>query len=201
MSRKLTSLIVGLVASLAFVASAMQGCGGSSSSSNQDVCDQACDRALACTPDAGAIGQQANTVCKNSCASLPQCSNEAAIKSKIQSCLAMQDCAAVLACRLTVPECVSTTGTGGTTGAGGTTGSGGTGGSGSGWTCAEASGACSCAPTAGGALASCAGTYNCCVSIVSGATQVCSCSNVTATADCTAIVSGLNGTKVGSCPP
>src|SRR3954453_6998313 len=149
MSRKLTSLIVGLIASLVFVASAVQGCGGSSSSSNQDLCIQACDKALACTPDAGSIGQQANTVCKNNCGSLPHCSNEAAIKSALQSCLAMQDCAAALACRSTVPDCVSTTGTGGTTGAGGTTGSGGNtgaGGSGNSWTCAEMSGACSCTP-------------------------------------------------------
>ena len=86
------------VASLALVVGTMQGCGGGSGTSNQDLCNQACDKALACTPDAGSIGQQANQLCKNNCASLPQCSNEAAIKAKIQSCLAMQDCTAAVAC-------------------------------------------------------------------------------------------------------
>src|SRR4051812_34924659 len=113
MSTKLASLIVGLVASLAVVAGSVQGCGGSGGSSNQDVCNQGCDRILACTPDAGAIGQQANELCKSNCAA-QHCSNEAAIKSKIQSCLAMADCAAALACGQTVPACQITTGAGGT---------------------------------------------------------------------------------------
>ena len=201
MSRKLTALIVGVVASLAFVAGTMQGCGRSSSNSNQDLCNQACDRALACTPDAGSVGEQANALCKNSCAVPSAVLERGGDQEQDSECLAMQDCTAVLACRETVPDCLSTTGTGGTTGAGGTTGSGGTGGAGRRLDLHESAGACSCAPTAGGTVTSCAGTYNCCVSVVSGTTQVCSCSNVAATADCTAIVSGLNGTKVGSCPP
>jgi hypothetical protein len=129
MSRKLTALIVGAVASLALLAGTMQGCGSSSGNSFQDLCNQSCDKALACTPDAGEIGQQANQACKDQCVtrSQQQCANAAAIASRIQECLNMQDCTAAGACVGTIPACQSTTGTGGSTSTGGTGGAGGAG--------------------------------------------------------------------------
>lgn len=134
MSRKLSALFVGVVASLALAAGAMQGCGSSSSNSGDDValCQRVCDKALECTPDAGAVGQQALTQCKQNCTTqVPNqhCSNESAIRTAVNSCLPMA-CDAFLTCAQSVPACQSTTGTGGTNGNGGTNGGGGAGGSG-----------------------------------------------------------------------
>jgi hypothetical protein len=133
MSRKLTAMIVGLFASVALAAGTMQGCGSSSSSGdNVALCQKTCDKALECTPDAGSIGQQAATQCKMNCTTqVPNthCSNESAIASALNACLPMA-CDAYLNClTTTVPDCQSTTGTGGN---GGTTGNGGAGGSGGG---------------------------------------------------------------------
>jgi hypothetical protein len=125
MSRKQSLFLVGVFAPVAFAAGIMQGCGGgSSSSSNVALCEKACDKALECAPDAGAIGQQALGDCKARCqaAANTHCSNEAAIVSAANACLAMS-CDGFLTC--SVPNCQTTTGTGGT---GGTTGTGGTGG-------------------------------------------------------------------------
>ena len=128
MSRKLTALIVGVVASLALLAATMQGCGSSSSTNNVALCEMVCDKGLSCTPDAGAEGQQALTICKQNCASqvpTTTCTNASAITSAIQTCLPMA-CGAYLECLSSVPACQ--TGTGGTTGNGGSGGSGGAGG-------------------------------------------------------------------------
>jgi hypothetical protein len=146
MSRKLTSLIAGVFASLVLAAGAMQGCGSSGSNSSDDValCQKVCDKALECTPDAGSIGQQALTQCKQNCTTqVPNqhCSNESAIRSAINSCLPMA-CDAFLTCAQSVPACQSTTGTGGN---GGTTGNGGAGGTGGGdcSVCTKADACCS----------------------------------------------------------
>ena len=89
MSRKLTALIVGVVASLALLAGSMQGCGSSSSgTSNVALCEMVCDKGLACTPDAGTEGQQALMICKQNCASqvpTTTCTNASAIASAIQA--------------------------------------------------------------------------------------------------------------------
>ena len=131
MSRKLTALIVGVFASLALAAGTMQGCSSSGSNSGDDValCQKVCDKALECTPDAGSIGQQALTQCKQNCTTqVPNqhCSNESAIRSAINACLPMS-CDGFLSCAQSVPACQSTTGTGG---GGGSTGGGGAGGTG-----------------------------------------------------------------------
>ena len=81
MSRKLYGVVVGLFASVVFSAGTMQGCGSSSSSGdNVALCQKACDKALECTPDAGAIGQQAAHAVQENCATqvpTTHCSNEA----------------------------------------------------------------------------------------------------------------------------
>lgn len=130
MSRKLMVLFAGVFASLALAAGTMQGCGSSSSGSNNvALCEKTCDKALECTPDAGSIGQQAATQCKMNCqtqAPNTHCSNEAAIASALNACLPMA-CDAYLNClTTTIPDCM--TGTGGTSGGGGSTGTAGTGG-------------------------------------------------------------------------
>ena len=122
MSRKLSVVLVGVFASVAVAAGFMQGCGGgSSSSSNVAVCQKVCDKALECVPDAGSIGQQAHSDCLARCsaAGSTTCSNESAIVSAANACLAMS-CDAFLTCQ--VPACERTTGTGGSTGTGGTSG-------------------------------------------------------------------------------
>src|SRR5437764_8415183 len=128
MSRKLTALIVGVFASLALVTGTMQGCSSSSSgsSSNVALCEKGCDKVLECAPDAGTIGQQALTECKQRCqtAGNTHCSHEAAIVNAANACLAMS-CDGFQNC--SVPDCQTTTRTGGS---GGTTGNGGAGGSG-----------------------------------------------------------------------
>jgi len=122
MSRKVTALIVGVVASLALLAGTMQGCGSSNSGSGSDIalCEQVCDKALGCAPDAGTAEMQAAAVCKQNCpstvAASQSCSNHAATASAFRTCVAM-DCAGYAACLSTVPACQG--GTGGTTGTGG----------------------------------------------------------------------------------
>src|SRR5262245_47187751 len=104
MSNKLTALIVGVIASLALAAASMQGCGGGSvsgGSSDIAVCEQVCDKSLACAPDAGAEAMQAAALCKQNCpatvAASQSCSNHADRVNAFRSCLAM-DCAGALAC-------------------------------------------------------------------------------------------------------
>ncbi|HXU06896.1 MAG TPA: hypothetical protein VN903_38350 [Polyangia bacterium] len=203
MSRKLTALLVGLFGSLAVAAGVMQGCGGGSASGDAvSLCQQGCDKILACAPDAGPDAQQRAVQCKQGCTQLGNghCSNEAEIASATRSCLQLA-CDAYMEC--SVPLCQSTTGTGGTTGGGGnggTSGGGGAGGSsGGGWTCVETTDGCACSPGAGGGQSSCTGTYTCCVRFTSNGTDACTCSNVTAS-QCTASAGALNGTTVASCP-
>ena len=167
MSRKLSVLLIGVFASVAFGAGIMQGCGGGSSSSNNvALCEKACDKALECAPDAGAIGQQLLGDCKARCqaAATTHCSNEAAIVSATNACLAMS-CDGFLTC--SVPGCQTTTGTGGMTGTGGTTGSGGTGGAADCSVCTKAD-AC-CTALANGQGASCTLAADC--NSASGAQQ------------------------------
>ena len=116
MSRKLSVVLVGVFASVALAAGFMQGCGGgSSSNSNVALCDKVCDKALECAPDAGQIGQQAHGDCIARCAAAGHttCSNESEIVSAANACLALS-CDQISTCR--VPDCQTTTGTGGTTG-------------------------------------------------------------------------------------
>lgn len=128
MSRKFAALIVGAAGSLALLAGGMQGCGSSSNGSGSDIalCEQVCDKALACTPDAGTAEMQAAGLCKQNCpstvAASQSCSNHAARVSAFRTCVTM-DCAGAVACLSTVPDCQ-----GGTGGAGGSTGTGGAGG-------------------------------------------------------------------------
>ena len=161
MSRKLTALIVGVFASLALAAGTMQGCSSSGSNSGDDValCQKVCDKALECTPDAGSIGQQALTQCKQNCTTqVPQqhCSNESAIRSAINACLPMS-CDGFLSCAQSVPACQSTTGTGGSGGAGGSTGSGGSGGG----DCTVCTKADACCTALGGGASNCALKASC----------------------------------------
>ena len=122
MSRKLTALIIGVAASLALLAGTMQGCGSSSSGSGSDIalCEQVCDKALGCAPDAGTAEMQAATLCKQNCpstvAASQSCSNHAARVSAFRTCVGM-DCAGYAACLSSVPDC--TGGTGGSSGTGG----------------------------------------------------------------------------------
>jgi len=195
MFKKLTALVVGVFASLALVAGIMQGCGGGSGGDFQSVCMKACERAAACTPDAGASDVM---TCKTGCSQI-HCTNEAAITAKAQECLNMSDCAAADACGQTIPACQIGTGTGGN---GGTMGGGGTGG-GSGWTCQDdtQNGACACANAPGGPLTACPSKYNSCFTVAGQGSQGCICSTADTLADCTTVIAGLGGTKVATCPP
>ena len=65
MSKRSTALFVGLFASLALAIGASQGCSSSSSGDNfMALCQQGCDKAFNCTPDAGTVGQAARDACK-----------------------------------------------------------------------------------------------------------------------------------------
>jgi hypothetical protein len=125
MSGKLSVVLVGVFASVALAAGFMQGCGGGSGApSNVGLCEQVCDKALACAPDAGATGQQAHSDCVARCqvGASVQCANASEIVSASNACLAMS-CDGILTCR--VPNCVTPTGAGGSNGTGGSTGTGG----------------------------------------------------------------------------
>jgi hypothetical protein len=199
MSNKLKTLLVGVFASLALAAGTMQGCGGGSGSGdNVALCQQACDKALSCIPDAGAEAQQAATECKQRCATTvptTHCSNEAEIVSAARACLQLA-CDAYLNC--SVPACQSTSGTGGSGGNGGTSGGGG-----SGWTCEEDTQtmSCGCVNGPGGSLTSCPATYNCCLTLSAQGSDTCICSNAETTSACTMAIAALGGTKVNRCPP
>jgi hypothetical protein len=88
--------------------------------------------------------------CAAQCASLPNCTNEAAIISHANNCLGMT-CPAAAGCLLATPACQSGTGAGGTTGSAGTSG-GGAGTTGSGGTSGG-----------GAACASCVKVHACCM--------------------------------------
>jgi hypothetical protein len=216
MSKKVTALIGGLVASLALVVVATQGCGSSSGSGDyKAICMQGCDKVISCTPDADAATiTQLRTSCEASCNQ--QCSNQSARVTAGKACLAMSDCMAFETCgATTIPACQMTTGTGGSTGAGGSgtggsgTGGSGTGGSGTGtggtsgggWTCEDQPGqGCTCLQDPSGSLTSCPSSYTCCfTSTISGVFN-CSCTNPTAPATCAQVVSALGGTQTSHCP-
>jgi hypothetical protein len=155
---RLQSIAMSILAAGLFVA--IQGC-GSSSSNNTAQCEQACVKVAMCLADASA--SSAMTTCSMSCSTgaggasgKTTCSNQAAIDSATQKCLAMSDCTAFIACGQTVPTCQTATGTGGTSGTGtggtnggaghggGTGGTGGAGGAGSTATCSICDKANSC---------------------------------------------------------
>jgi len=156
MSRKLTALIVGVVASLAVMAGTIQGCGSSNNgTSNVALCEMVCDKGLACTPDAGSEGQQALAICKQNCASqvpTTTCTNASAISSAIQACLPMA-CGAYVECLGTVPACQ--------TGTGGNGGNGGNGGSGAGGAGGAPAGDCTICTKADACCAALDATANC----------------------------------------
>jgi hypothetical protein len=142
MSRKSSSNTVSVLAksvfAVGFVVGALQSCGSSSSSDATALCQQSCDKALACTPDAGSIGATADMSCKTNCAAQTatanKCSNLSAIEGAVKACLAM-DCASFETCiETTVPDCATATGSGGSngTGSGGSNGTGNGGSSGTG---------------------------------------------------------------------
>lgn len=160
MSTKVTALFVGLFASLAIAAGTLQGCGSSGGNSNVATCEKVCDKVLACTPDAGSIGQQAAMQCKANCPNqVAMCSNASAIAGAINTCLAM-DCAGAINCIQTIPACQSTSGAGGSTGTGGTTGTGGGGGS-NGANCATCTKVDACCVALGGTTAQCNSVASC----------------------------------------
>ena len=152
MSRKLSALIVGAIASLALLAGTMQGCGSSSSSNNYTaLCEQSCDKAAMCFPDSGITATQCKQQLCTSQTGTTTCSNASAIATAYQRCLSM-DCAAFQSCiENDIPDCQTTTGTGGTSGGGGTSGSGGSSGGG----CANCTKFDSCCIALGGDTSSC----------------------------------------------
>lgn len=198
MSRKLTAFMVGVVGLFAFAVGGIQGCGGSSGggTSNAALCNKVCDKAVACTPGATAMDR---TTCVMQCNSSTMglvCSNQAAIASAVNNCVAMADCTAAMNCLDTVPDCQTTGGTAGTGG-----GTAGTSGGGS-WSCQDspADMTCACAMAPGGPLAACPSTYNCCVQFTSQGTNGCGCTTLPA-ADCVTFAQLLAGTQVSRCPP
>ena len=128
MFRKLSALIVGAVGSLALLVGAMQGCGSSSSGNNYTaLCQQSCDKFAMCVPDSGVTAAQCKQACTSSQTGTSTCSNASAISTAYQRCLSM-DCAGFPSCiQNDIPDCQTTSGTGG---GGGTTGSGGSSGAG-----------------------------------------------------------------------
>ncbi|HZL16300.1 MAG TPA: hypothetical protein VFG23_01015 [Polyangia bacterium] len=166
MSRQTVSKTVTVVGrsifALGFVLCALQSCGSSSSGDVVALCQQGCDKAVACEPDAGSIGATEAAACKSSCttqtASTTKCTNAAAIESAAKACLAM-DCSSYQACLGALPACEGggSGGSGGTGGANGGTSGGGAGATGSGGT----SGTAGCA--------SCDKAATCCAAIAAQA--------------------------------
>jgi hypothetical protein len=116
-----------MVVGAAFIAATSQGCGGGSSGTNTvDLCNRLCTKTVECAGGFITLDQ-----CKAQCTSETmssggqRCTNEAAIVSKVNECLAKPDCPMFIQCGMTVPECAgSSSGAAGTgsSGAGGTTG-------------------------------------------------------------------------------
>lgn len=206
MSKKLTGLIAGLVASLAFVVGTMQGCGGSSGGSDfKSLCNQGCDKAASCQGDADATTiAQFKMQCQASCNAQPtNCTNESARVSAAKACLAMSDCTAAGECALGIPPCQNgtggTTGSGGGGGAGGTTGTGGT--SGGAWTCMDQPGqGCTCIQDPSGNLTSCPSSYTCCFTATIQGIPTCNCTTPPTGVTCAQIAGAATGAVVGHCP-
>jgi hypothetical protein len=114
MSIKLkTVMVMVMLAGAGLLAGSMPGCGSSSSSGSnvQALCMKSCDKASACIVDAG-LGGGITLDCTAQCkvgadgGIQENCTNEAAIESAINACLAMTNCAAYLGCISTnVPDC------------------------------------------------------------------------------------------------
>jgi hypothetical protein len=201
MSTKLTAFMVGVVGLFAVAIGTMQGCGGSSGggTSNAALCNKVCDKAVACTPGATAMDKTTCVMTCNSSTMGMVCSNQAAIASAVNNCVAMADCNAADACLSTVPDCQQTSGTAGTSGGSGTAGTSG----GTTWSCDDdtVNMACACAQGIGGTLTACPSTYNCCATFSASGTPACGCTTLPA-AQCPAFAQALpSGSQVSHCPP
>ncbi|HVY38692.1 MAG TPA: hypothetical protein VHM31_12175 [Polyangia bacterium] len=165
------------------------GCGSSSSSDAEGLCNQACDKEISCNPNAAAIGLTKAT-CMSECMkanNTSSCPNASAIAADFQACLKMSDCTAFQACVEEVPDCTSG-GTGGSSGThtGGTsgTGTGGAGGRGTTTGAAGSGGTADCTV--------CDKATACCTAVGGGA----ACSSYSA-ATCSA--SGAAATYASAC--
>src|SRR5438105_2687074 len=172
MSNQLISVLGGVLIAIGAAAIGLQACSSKSSGNGPAgttaLCNQACDKAGACFGDAGAsIAAQ----CKASCndPAKQNCTNQAAITTKANECLAIADCDPYLQCIQSIPDCQggsTATGTGAagssgtttTTGAGGATGSGG---SGPGATCAACTKSDACCIAIGGTADQCSDAAAC----------------------------------------
>ena len=130
MSKKLTTILGGMLLMVAFLAGTTQGCGSSSDSDNVvDLCNRGCDKYGTCFPEATAFVPQ----CKSSCTSMTSggqtCTNQTAIVNAFKACID-GTCSALEACLGGIPECQGGTGAAGSSGGGGSTGSAGSTGSG-----------------------------------------------------------------------
>jgi hypothetical protein len=213
MSKRLATILGGVVLALGLFAGGIQGCGGGGGT--KALCDDFCNKGVSCIPDASAaMTDPILAQCKQTCTTNTgtQCTNSSAIIAAAKACLDVT-CDQLEACSETIPECQGggggsgggsgsggASGTGGTNGSGGTNGTGGSGGTGA-WSCAEdLTSGCGCTRSSGGTQTTCAGTWSCCSLSGSGASETCICSNL-ATDPCNSFVSGGNGTKVSTCPP
>ena len=179
MSKQLISVLGGALIAIGAAFVGVQACSSSSSGNgpagNTALCNQGCDKAGTCFADAGAFGQSIVMQCKDGCnnPSNQNCTNQAAITTKVQECLAIADCSAYLQCLQSVPNCqggataTGTTGSAGatgtttgttTTGAGGSTGSGG---SGPGASCAVCTKSDACCVAIGGTADQCSDAAAC----------------------------------------
>jgi hypothetical protein len=155
-----------------------QGCGSSGNTSDVTaLCNQGCAKSAQCFGgDAGGIDVSAT--CKANCMSqsAATCTNQSAIITAANACLAMSDCNAFLTCVISVPKCQGGSGTGGSTG-------GGTGGS------TGAAASCSSCDKAGA----------CCVAIAAlGGQSSAGCSNYS-TATCNAMAASSQAQFASTC--
>jgi hypothetical protein len=163
-----------------------QGCSSSSGASDvTDLCTRGCAKSAQCfSGDAGGIDVSAT--CKADCMSqsAATCTNQSAIISAGNACLAMSDCNAFLTCIISVPKCQGGGGTGGSAG-------GGTGGSAGGGTGGSTGAAASCS--------SCDKAGACCVAIAAlGGQSNAGCSTYS-TATCNATAASSQAQFASTC--
>src|SRR5260221_14166626 len=100
MSNQLISVLGGALIAIGAAFVGVQACSSSSSGNgpggNTALCNQGCDKAGTCFADAGAFGQSIVMQCKDGCnnPSNQNCTNQAAITTKQQECLAIPYCSA-----------------------------------------------------------------------------------------------------------
>jgi pilus assembly protein FimV len=153
------------------------------------------------------------------------CTNANAIVAASQACLA-KSCDELQPCLEAIPECegggsgaagssgaaghpgvggssgaAGHPGVGGSSGGAGTSGVAGSPGSGgssaSTWSCTEVASGCACVPTAGGASASCAASYDCCYLVPN---TLCNCAASIPANQCQTVATVSGGTVVARCP-